>query len=302
MDNLGRLLLFRDVVEAGGFSRAAQRRGVRHSTVSKQLSSLEAELGVLLLNRTSRSMSLTEEGRLVLEYSRRLGTDVAELQERLAGLAGEGSLGELRVSCLLHLARHLVLPAIRSYQRAHPRAVVRLTSDDGRLHFNRDGLDVAVRVGRAVEGSLTARKLLTNEVCIVAAPALVERMESPTHPSMLQRLPTVGYAGEVEITAWAYRDRGAVRTVRVDPVCYASDGNSLLDMVLAGIGIGYVSRFAALPDLRAGRLVQLLPGFKLPPYEPVYTIHATSPHVPRKVRVFERHLRAVVRELTQQGQ
>lgn len=298
MDEIGRLLLFKDVIDAGGFSHAAARRGLSHSTVSKHVKALEAELGVLLLNRTSRTMSLTEAGSVVLGFSRHVGASVSELRERLDELRGEVA-GELRVASLLHTGKHLVQPAVRRFVEEFPGSRVRLTLDDGPLHFNREGYDVAVRVGLGAEGNLIAQKLLDNDVCIVAAPSLLARVQAPVHPSDLASLPTVGYQSrEFDITGWTYIEDGQFRTVEVDPVCRVNDGNGLLDLVLGGMGIGYLSWFSAREFLASGALVQLLPEFDLPPYDPVFVIHASVEYPSPKVKAFKRHLFAVAAKVS----
>ena len=296
MDLADRLLLFADVVDAGGFSKAAARRGTSHSTVSKHLKALEAELGVLLLQRTSRTMRLTEEGRLVLAHSRRVADALAALRAELDDRRGEVR-GVLRISSLVHLGPQLVQPALARFLAAHPAARVELVLDDGPLHFSRDGFDLAVRVGRRAEGSLVARKLVDNPVCLVAAPALVARCGPPTHPEALADMPAVAYRAEVEITRWSYADGDIIRSVQVDPVLRVGDGNALLDAVLAGLGIGYLSRFAARPHIERGALVELLPHVALPPYDPIFVIRSPADPAPPRVRVFEEVLRAVAAEL-----
>lgn len=293
MDDVGKLVLFRDVVETGGFSRAAERRGLSHSTVSKHVQSLERTLGARLLNRTSRTMSLTEAGRLVLTHSRSIGASVEALHASLDELRGE-VLGALRIQSLVHVGRHLVQPAIATYLAAHPRARVELVLDDGPLHFTRDGYDLAVRVGLDAEGSLSARKLVDNGVLLVASPSLLDRIDPPTHPRDLASLPTVGYrAGAVVVNRWRYEEDGEVHAVAVAPVAEVNEGTALLDLAVAGIGIAYLSAFAAEAALRDGRLVRLLEDFPLPPYDPVYLLRASGGLPSLKVRAFEGHLRAV---------
>ncbi|MEM6295084.1 MAG: LysR family transcriptional regulator [Myxococcota bacterium] len=294
MDDLGRLLLFRDVVDAGGFSHAANRRGLSHSTVSKHVRSLEDALGVLLLNRTSRTMSLTEAGRVVLGHTRELGASVEALHAQLDELRGD-VVGELRINSLVHLGSHIVQPAVERYRAEFPRARVQLVLDDGPLHFNRDGFDIAVRVGRNVEGSLTATKLMDNAVCIVATPSFLERAGPLQHPRDLGRVSTVAYRSrQFDITAWSYVEGGEYRSVDVTPVCTVNDGNALLDLCLRGVGACYVSRFAVQPHLDDRTLVQLFPEFELPSFEPVFLFRAPTDRPPRKVRAFTKHLRAVV--------
>ena len=298
MDQLGRLLLFRDVIVQGGFSRAARLRGLSHSTVSKQLKALEMELGVTLLHRTSRTMSLTDEGRLALDCSRRMGTHIEELLERLEELRGEVR-GELKVSTLVHLGKHVVQPAVAKYLLEYPGTRVSLTLDDEPLHFTKDGLDLAVRVGRDVEGSLIARKLVDNDVCLAAAPSFVDRCGLPCHPGQLAEFPTVAYASRaVDISVWTYVEDGVFRTVEVNPVCRVNDGNALRDAVCAGLGIGYLSAFSVRDELASGRLTRILPDVELPAYEPVYVIYAASEFVSPRLNAFVRSLEEAARSLT----
>lgn len=301
MDDVGRLVLFRDVVELQSFSAAARKRGLTHSTVSKHIRSLERELGAKLLHRTSRSMSLTEEGRLAFETSKSVGQSVARLQRQLEELRGEVR-GEIRVQSLLHLGQSLVEPAITRLLRAHPHVSVTLVLDDGPLHFNREGFDLAVRVGMDVEGTLSARRLLDNDVCLVASPEFLERFGHPTHPADLAQVPTVAYeAGTVTITSWPYLDDGEVRVVDVDPAYRVTDGNALLRAVRAGLGVGYLSAFATYEDLARGSLVRVLPEFALPAYEPVYLIDGGPEHRPPRVEALRRELFAVAEELRRTG-
>jgi len=232
-------------------------RGLSHSTVSKHVKSLEMSLGVTLLHRTSRVMTLSEEGRIVLEYSRRVGAEVRALSEHLEAMRGEVR-GELRVNSLRHVGRHVVEPAMALFLKAHPSARVTLVLDDGPLNFSRDGFDLAVRVGLAAEARLMARKLSDNPVCLVASPDFLARVGVPAHPSELAHVPAVAYAaGDVEITTWTYEEASAVRSVEVVPACRVNDGNALLNAGRGGVGVGYVSRFAAREAMVRGALVDL---------------------------------------------
>lgn len=292
-----KLLLLYDVVDCGGFSHAGRRRGLSHSTVSKHIKALEQQLGVTLLNRTSRTMSLTDEGRVVYETALRVHEHFDVLDERLEQMRGQVR-GQLRVNALVHVGRHLVQPAIRSYLEEFPNMRVDARFDDGPLHFTRDGFDLAVRVGRHVEPHLVAQKLRDNQVCIVASPDFVDEHGAPEHPEALAHLPTVAYAtADVLITAWPFVLEGEFRTVEVNPVCTVNEGNALLDAVRRGVGIGYLSAFAAQEDLHSGRLVQLLPGFELPPYDPIFMVHARAHGQSPRIRSFKRHLRAAARAL-----
>lgn len=295
MDHVAKLVLFSDVVERGSFSAAAAHWGLSHSTVSKHIKTLEVHLGVQLLRRTSRTMTLTEAGELVLGYGRRVGSSMHELGEQLATLRGEVS-GTLRVHGLVHVGRHLVQPAVAALLAEHPHLQVRAVFDDGPLAFHRDGIDVAVRVGLDASADLAASKLMDNEVCLVAAPSLLERHGTPSHPRDLARFPTVAYeSGSVRIDAWSYREGDEVHTVAITPACTFSDGNALADGVAAGLGVGYLSAFAAHRGLERGELLRVLPQFELPAYDPVYLLYARTEYVSPSIRAFLRHIRAVAR-------
>lgn len=292
MDDVGKLVLFRDIVTHGSFTGAAAARGLTHSTVSKHLKSLEAELGVTLLRRSSRRMSLTDTGQMVLQYSAQIGDRVDELRRRLEQLRGEVR-GELKVSALVHVGRHLVRPALRTFLAQYPDVRITLELDDGPLALQRDGFDLAVRVGLPAEGALTARKLADNPVCIAASPTLLERISPPSHPSELAHLPTVAYrVPGLEITTWSYIDMGEIRTVTVSPTLRVGDGNTLLDAVSDGLGIGYLSAFAARDAIDDGRLVPLLTDFELPAYAPVFILHPSVDFLAPRVEAFKQHLLA----------
>lgn len=272
MDDVGKLVLFRDVVRLGGFTKAARAHNLSHSTVSKHVRTLEERLGVQLLVRTSRSMRLTDDGEVVYAHGMRIGAAVQDLEDALEARRGVVS-GALKVTSVLHVAKHIVQPAVAALLETHPGVRVTLELSDGPLAFHAGGYDVAVRVGLPREESLTARKLLENHVCFVASPALLARAGALSHPSELATYPTLAYrAGTHDIRTWSYIEKGAVQSVRIHPVYTLNDGNALRDAALAGMGVAYLSAFAAQDDVKAGRLVRVLPAFALPPYDPVYML------------------------------
>lgn len=297
MDDIGRLVLFQDVVELGGFTAAAAKWGLNHSTVSKHVKTLERELRVQLMERTSRTMRLTPHGQIVLEHSRRIGTTFEEMNQRLEESKGQVT-GELRVGSLLHVGRHIVQPTISRFLAEHPHVQITLMLQDEPLAFYRNALDIALSVGLPTEGTLISRKLVDNEVCLAASPGLLEKAGPLSHPEQLAQFPTVAYASTAdEIMTWSYREGKETRSVTVHPVLRTTDGNSLLDAVRSGIGVGYLSSFAARADLDSGRLVQVLPEFELPAYEPVYVLYAPTEFPSPRIEAFKECLFETVQEL-----
>jgi len=301
MDDIGKLVLFHDVVELGGFTAAARKWDLNHSTVSKHVKTLEQQLQVQLLQRTSRTMQLTAAGQVVFEHSRRIGGTFDEMVRRLEAARGQIS-GELRIGSLMHVGQHLVQPAVATFVARHPNVQITLLLQDEPLAFYRNSLDLALHVGLPTEGTLIAKKLLANEVCLAASPELLERAGPIAHPSELANYPTVAYASpEVEITTWAYTENGAEHTVTVRPVLRTTDGNSLLEAVRQGLGVGYLSAFAARADLRSGRLVRVLPDFELPAYAPVYLLTAPSEFASPRLEAFKQCLIETAAGLTADG-
>lgn len=297
MDHLGKIALFKDVVDCQSFSKAAIKRGLTHSTVSKHIKRLEELYDVRLLLRNSRTMSLTEPGRSVynaaVEIQRALGNMESQLQEQ-SGLV----VGELKVTCLFHLAPHLVQPAIDDFLKTHPQASVKLVLNDSPLAFSRDGFDAAIRVGLIAEGRLTARKIIDNEVILVAAPSLLEHHGSLSHPNDLAKYPTVTYvSGNISVDNWLFEEDGEIRSVRVYPRLTVNDGNALLAAARQACGVAYVTKFSAQTDLKRGDLVRVLPEFSLPNYAPVYLLTAPQEFPSPKVKAFKECLIKVAKAL-----
>jgi len=295
--DLDRLLVFRDVVECGGFAQAALRRGTGHSTVSRQVKELETSLGVPLMTRTTRSKQLTAAGEVVLAYGRRIGDQFEQMRNELDQLEQVVG-GELRIHALTHVGDAIVMPAVAAFAEHYPDVELKLLFDDAPLEFHRHGLDLAVTVGLPAADRLVVRKLCDNDVCLVASAALVDKRGMPTTPGELLQWPTVAYAsGDISVTSWSYEQDGVTRSLVVQPDLTVNGGVALLDAVRRGLGVGYLSWFSVADYLRSGELVRLLPDLRLPAYAPVYTAKADLDLVSARVAAFERCLHDVVDDL-----
>ena len=298
MQNVDRLLAFRDVVQAGGFTAAADRRGVSHSTVSRQVRELERELGALLLNRTTRTQSLTSTGERVYRHALKVGRTLQELDNDLASV-GVTQTARLRVAALAHLAEPLLFPAIAQLRARAPAISVELLLQDGTLDFHASRLDLALSVGLPGSQTLVARRLCRNPVCIVASPTLAAQIGRVDSIRDLVAHPVVAYRSPlVEVTRWPYREDDRVHQLEVQPAVTVSDGASLLLAARAGLGIAYVSRFAAIEDLATGRLVELVGTDQLPDYAPIYLARADLELVSPFVRALEEALLRVAAPFT----
>ncbi|TNE49253.1 MAG: LysR family transcriptional regulator [Deltaproteobacteria bacterium] len=290
MEHVEKLLIFRDIVEQHSISGAARHWNMSHSTVSRHLKSLELYLNTQLLHRTSRTMELTEEGRIVYDASCQISNNLEDLKQRLLERRGVVQ-GELRINSLVHVGRYFVQPYLQSFCEMYPNVRISLVLDDGPVNMTQGKFDLAIRVGLPNEASLTVRKLADNPVCLAASPALVKRWGKPQKPSELSLFPTVAYSNfQGDIDTWSYVEGEEIRVIQVTPVCRVNEGNALLQAVLDGLGIGYLSTFAAQPEFATGKLVPILPNLQLPPYAPVYLVRPFTEYISPKVEAFKQHL------------
>ncbi len=295
MDRSDRLQLFVTVVECGSFSAAAARNGITRSLVSKQIRALERDLGVRLLNRTTRSSSLTDVGRRVYALARGLRAQLREI-EALVASAQATVGGELRLACATHFGRRHLLPVLLALAAAHPALRFDVRLDDRQVDLVGEGVDVAVRIARPGDSTLVARKLTDNPVSLVASPAYRDTRGLPRTVRELAVHRTLVYAREeIVVDDWQYYRGREVRSVRVAPAFKASDGDLLLDAAVAGAGIALLPDFMLGAALAAGKLLRVLPKLALVPYAPVYLIYPGRAHLPPRTRVFIEAMTAHVR-------
>lgn len=253
------LMVFVRAVEHGGFSAAAWSMGLSPSAVSKRVSGLEDRLGVRLLNRSTRRITLTDEGRVFYERARRIAADVAEAEETVVSM-GSRVRGTLRVTASVAMAKAHLLPLFPEFLKRYPELHLVLELTDRPVDLADDGVDVAIRfTEQIVDTSVVARKLLTNRRVVCASRAYLDANGVPQSPEDLLdhnclRLWTVTSWNE-----WEFQGPGGVRTLRVDGNFEANSADAVYHAALAGLGIARLSTYLVGDDLRSGRLVQLLP-------------------------------------------
>ena len=273
MDRLGELESFAAVAEAGGFTAAARTLGRTTSSVSKQIQSLEARLGVRLLHRTTRRVSLTEIGVAFRGRVQGVLHDLDEAETAVAQLHEEPR-GVLRVSVptdfgRLHLAETLARFAVRY-------AGIRLEVDfsDRFVDVVEEGFDIVIRIANLADSTLVARRMGPCRRVLCAAPAYLEANGQPVDPSELSGHSVIGYAYE-QARPWRFRGtEGEEVTVSVEPRHRANNGEMIRSMVLGGLGVALLPTFLIGDDLRAGRLETLF----MDQLEADTVIWAVTPH------------------------
>ena len=285
MELFNEMAVFAAVVEAGSFSAAARKLGMTTSAVSRHVGRLEASIGGRLLQRTTRSLSLTELGRHAFEGSSRVVGAAREVRA-LAGTYGEKPTGLLHVSAPVVLGQLWLAPRMNDFLNLHPGVDVRLTLLDRELDLVEEGVDVAVRISRALMPGLAARPLFKVDYVLVAAPAYLDDQGAPSAPADLagHRCIHLGYGAYGN--DWTL-ERGATRaTVTVKPRLTATNSAAILAAVEAGAGIGLMPAFTARAALESGAVRQVLPEWAMcEPYAgTAHAVYVPGRHMALKVR------------------
>lgn len=256
MDQFEAMKAFVAVATLGSFTQAARRLRISPSAVTRSVAQLEDRLGLTLLNRTTRSVRLTDRGQLYLESSRQILEDV-EAGERRARGENARPRGLLHVAAPILFGRLHVLPMISRLLAAHPALTVRLTLSDRNVHLVDDGVDVALRIGELADSSLVAMNLGTVSRVLVASPAYLAAHGSPSRPADLEDHALIAFEG-LEITdAWRF----SATDVRVTPRLAVNSADTAIAAAEAGLGITRALSYQVSAAVQAGRLVPMLQAF-----------------------------------------
>jgi LysR family transcriptional regulator for bpeEF and oprC len=265
MDRLDALKVFCAVVDSGGFSKAAEKLGISTSSVTHQVGALEAHFGVKLLNRTTRSMSLTDEGRQCVEQARRLLDDMGDLESSL-NLSQQEPAGTLRVDLPGILSRLYVAPALPAFLERHPALNVKMTASDRLTDMVDEGVDVLIRIGELASSNLIARTLCRTSFITCAAPAFIARHGQPQTPEQLDQFRCLNfiYPKARVVRPWAFQRNGEGFTHTPRGALASDHVESLIEMALAGGGIVQHFSVSLAGHLRSGALVPLLVEWQAP--------------------------------------
>ncbi|GEK46728.1 LysR family transcriptional regulator [Halomonas pacifica] len=255
---LEHLRVFLRIVECGGLAAAGRELGLSPATVSERLATLERHFGARLLHRTTRAISLTEEGRELVEGGRRLLAETEELETRIR-FGVERLAGPIRLSAPLDLGRQRISRLLDEVMDAHPEISVELTLHDGYVDLAAQGIDLAVRLGTLTDSSLKARRLADNARILCAAPDYLARHGVPEHPEALRHHDCLCMRfGDTIEASWPFVIDGRTRHLAVRGRRIANDGGLVRDWAVRGLGIARKSEWDIADDLAAGRLVPLL--------------------------------------------
>lgn len=283
IDNLLALTIFERVASKGSLTEAAKDLGLSLAVVSKRLAALEAQMGVRLLNRTTRRQSLTQEGQRFHEHCVRILAEVQQAESDMQQSRQEIS-GLLRITATRMFGSRYITALAAEFQDMHPGLRFELSLSDEIVDMVEAGLDMAFRFGTLQDSSLIARKIAESELVLCASPGYLKRHGMPKAPEDLTRHRCILY-GVRHTHDWVFQHKGRPVTTEVNATFLCNDGNAGKALALAGGGIFLKSLWDVGSDLAEGRLVRVLPEYSMPS-APLHLVYPHSMHLAPRVRVF----------------
>jgi len=283
MDRLRAFEVFVAVVAQQGFARAAETLGTSPANVTRYIAELEAHLGTRLLNRHSRKLSLTESGEALFERAKAVLDDVAEAEAVTASSTLQPR-GRLRVNVPLSFGILHLAPLWPKFAKACPEVELEVALIDRVVDIVEEGYDLGVRISRAGSSAHAARKLAASRNIVCAAPSYLRRRGRPKHPADLAAHDCIGYTYAASADEWKFvDDRGAEHGVRARCIMHTNNGDTARAAALAGMGVIWQPTFLIGGDLRDGKLVPVLPGYRMHDID-VLAVYPSRRHLSAKVR------------------
>ncbi|WP_029001636.1 LysR family transcriptional regulator [Azohydromonas australica] len=285
MDRLKQIESFVAVAAKGSLTAAAQAEGVAPAVIGRRIDALEERLGVKLLLRTTRRITLTHEGSAFLEDAQRVLADLANAEASVSA-GGVKASGHLRITAPAGFGRRHVAPLVPRFLAQHPEVSLSLNLSDRVVDIVNEGFDCAVRVGDLPDSSLVSVRLADNRRRCVASPAYLQRAGVPQHPGELQRHECLTLSSEASQTrGWAFMVDGQLQHLRPSGRLDCSDGQVLHAWCLAGLGLAWRSTWEVEAELARGTLRSVLDDFAAPP-NGIYAVFPQRRHLPLRVRLW----------------
>src|SRR6218665_1662123 len=280
MDQMQSMRTFTRVVEAGSFTKAAESLDLPKGTVTKQIQALETRLKVKLLNRTTRRVTVTPDGAAYYERTSRVLNDLDDIEASMTNAQAKPS-GRLRVDVGTTVAREVIIPALADFYRRYPDIQLDLGVTDRSVDLLADNVDCVIRGGELLDQSLVARRVANVPLITVASPAYIRAHGTPTHPEQLDKEHTTvnyfstrngrPYPNEFEKDGQALEISGRYKLS-------VNESNAMIAATLAGLGVGQIAAFTALPLIERGELVHVLPDWTCHT-TPLYVVYPPNRHL-----------------------
>ena len=286
MDHISRVGLFLEVVKHQSFAGAARSLGITGPALSKQVQSLEDQLAVRLLNRTTRQVTLTEEGAIYSERARKALEDLAEAEQQIQERKANPT-GTLKINAPMAFGRHHLTQSIAAFARQYPDLQLEVDFDDRLVDVVSEGYDVVVRIGAMEDSSLIARKLSPCPLILCASASCIEQYGRPETPKNLSDYPSIIYTRHGYENRWRYQDKnGKIGTAALKQAFAANNAEMMLEACLQGLGFAILPIFTVATHLKSGQLVEVFSDYKSYPERGIYATFPQNRHLSVKVRLF----------------
>ncbi len=284
MQDINAIPVFTAVIEHGSFSKAACYLGITKSAVSKRISALEDQMGVKLLQRSTRKLSLTEAGERYYSYAVK-AVSAAQDAHNAATELQDVPKGTLRVSAPMSFGRLHLAPLIPIFLKQYPHIELQLDMNDTLSDIIAEGYDVALRAGELPDSSLVAKKLTQLHSVVCASPDYFNEHPAPQTPQQLTQHNCILYTYHTTVNEWQFIKNDEQHNVRISGNYQVNNSEALREALVQGLGIGRLPTFIAGRDIESGKLIPLLKDFSMP-YKTFYAVFPVAQYLPQKVRVF----------------
>ncbi|MGC9403627.1 LysR family transcriptional regulator [Vibrio genomosp. F10] len=284
------LILFSQVIELGSFSKVAEQNNLTNSVVSKRIARLEEQIGVQLLYRTTRKLTLTEAGKALLHGAKNVKLATQEAMDSVSGF-GENVSGHIKMSVPTISGDLILAEAVAQFCDLHPGLTVDMSLDNKFVDLVDGGFDLVIRTGYLEDSSLVARHILDSQWVVCASPSYIAKNSKPLEPNQLVTHNCLQYAYQTTgASEWEFKGREGNYIVRVSGNFSTNNATALRKAALGGYGIAYVPRCLVYHDIRNGQLVDIFPelvGKKLG----IYAVYPFTRQPPNKVKLLIEHIR-----------
>lgn len=286
MDHISRVGIFLEVAKNESFAEAARSLGLTGPAISKQVRSLEDQLGIKLLNRTTRHVGLTEEGAVYFEKARKALDDLYEAEQQIQELKACPT-GKLKVNAPMSFGTQFLTRPIAAFAEKHPEVELEVDFNDRLVDVAAEGFDVVVRIGSLEDSNLIARKLSPCPMVLCAGKKLIEKYGLPESTEQLSNYPGIVYTKHTQKEVWRFQnDNGEILSHTLNRNFCANTAEMTLEACLQGLGVAILPIFSADSYLRSGELVELFPEYKTYPETNIYAMYPQNSYLSTRTRLF----------------
>ena len=286
MDHISRVGIFLEVAKCESFAGAARALGLTGPAISKQVQALEEQLGVKLLNRTTRHVSLTEGGAIYFEKARKALDDLNEAEQQIHELKVRPT-GKLKVNAPMSFGTQFLARPIAAFAEHYPEVDLEVDFNDRWVDVAAEGFDVVIRIGALEDSNLIARKLAPCPITLCAGKKLIEKYGLPESVEQLSDYPGIVYTKHAQKEVWRYqKNNGAISSQTLNRNFSANTAEMILEACLQGLGVALLPIFSADSYLRSGELVALFPEYKSYPETNIYAMYPQNSYLSTRTRLF----------------